>query len=220
MNKIAKVIDHTDIRPEATIKDIKKRCNEAKKYSFHGVCVNPKFTSLVSRELKGTNVKTVVLIDPPMGLSSHKDRLIACKKAKKDGADELDIVLNIIDVKYDRYDKVLKDLKPLCSILPTKVIIGSGFLTDEEIKKVSVIVKKSGAFCIKTATTKDPLENREMKEKVWHLKLMKEYAPGLVVKASGKIKTISDIKRCIKAGAGIVGTSSGVQIMKEILSNK
>lgn len=212
--KIAKTIDHTDIRPEATVKDIKKRCEEAKKYNFHGVCVNPKFTKIVSQELKGTEVKTVILIDPPMGLSSHQERLKICKKAKKDGADELDIVVNIIDVKYERYSNVYKDLKVLCSILPTKVIIGSGFLIDEEIKKVAEIVKKAGAFCIKTATSKDPLENREMKEKALHLKLMRKYAPGLLVKASGNIRTLSDIKKMIAAGADIVGTSSGVEIMK------
>lgn len=213
IKKIASTIDHTDIRPEATTKDIKERCLEAKLYGFHGVCVNPKFVSLVAKELKGTSVKTVVLIDPHMGLSAHAKRLAMCKKAKKDGADELDIVLNVIDVKYDRYDKVLKDLKPLCKMLPTKVIIGSGFLTDDEIIKVSKVVKESGAFCIKTATSKDPLENREMDEKIIHLKLMKKHS-GLVVKASGNIKTVEDVKKALKAGASIVGTSSGVKIMK------
>jgi deoxyribose-phosphate aldolase len=215
IKKIASAIDHTDIRPEATAKDIKNRCLEAKFYGFHGVCVNPKFVSLVAKELKGTPIKTVALIDPYMGLSPHSKRLSMCKKAKNDGADELDIVLNIVDVKYDRYDKVLKDLTPLCKILPTKVIIGSGFLTDEEIIKVSAIVKKAGAFCIKTATSKDPLENREMDEKVIHLKLMKKYS-GLVVKASGNIKTLDDIKKVLRAGASIVGTSSGVKIMKSL----
>ncbi|MGB3988415.1 MAG: deoxyribose-phosphate aldolase [Minisyncoccales bacterium] len=217
MNKIAKAIDHTDIRKEATATDIKNRCDEAKKYGFHGVVVNPKFTSLVSKELKGTDIKTVILIDPPMGLSSHTERVKLCRKAKKDGADELDIVLNIVDVKYDHYDKVLSDLKSLCAILPTKVIIGSGFLTDDEIIKVSKIVKKAGAFCIKTATEKDPLEHREINEKVHHLKLMKENAPGLKVKASGNIRTISDVRKVIKAGVDFIGTSSGIQIMKELL---
>lgn len=214
MNKIAAVIDHTDIRKEATVGDIKRRCQEAIKYGFHGVCVNPKFTSLVNKELKGTQIKTVILIDPPMGLSSHKERMIICKKAKKDGADELDVVLNIIDVKYERYDKILKDLKPICAILPTKVIIGSGFLTDEEIIKVSKIVKEAGAFCIKTATAKDPLENREIKEKIHHLALMRKYAPGLKVKASGNIRTLKEVKQIIKGGADIVGTSSAVEMLK------
>jgi deoxyribose-phosphate aldolase len=216
MKKIASMIDHTNINKKATAKDIKKLCLEAKKYSFHGVCVNPQWTSLASKELENSDVKVVVLIDPPMGLSSSSDRVKVCQKVKKDGGDELDIVMNIVDMKYERYDKILKDLKNVCKILPTKVIIGSGFLTDDEIAKASQLVKKAGAFCVKTATEKDPLENREMKEKAYHLKLMRKNAPGLLIKASGNVRTLDDIKAMIKAGADIVGTSSGVKIMKSL----
>ena len=150
-----------------------------------------------------------------MGLSSHSKRVEMCKKAKKDGADELDIVMNIIDMKYGRYDDILKDLKEICKILPTKVIIGSGYLTDEEIKKASEIVKKAGAFCVKTATEKDPLEHIELKEKAKHLKIMREGAPGLKIKASGKIRTYKDLLMMVEAGADIIGTSLGVEIMKK-----
>ena len=215
LKQIAKVIDHTNIYPKATAKDIKKTCQEAKNYSFRGVCVNPEWVELIDKELKGTGIKKVVLIDPPMGQSSHAQRVKVCKKAKKDGADDLDIVMNIVDLKHGRYDKVLKDLKPICKILPTKVIIGSGYLTDGEIAKASQLVKKAGAECVKTATAKDPLEHRELKEKFWHLKIMRKNAPGLVVKAAGKIKTLKDLKMAVKAGADIVGTSSGVKIIKE-----
>ncbi|MCK5096015.1 MAG: deoxyribose-phosphate aldolase [Candidatus Pacebacteria bacterium] len=211
---IAKYIDHTNIKKEATSKDIIKTCAEAKKYGFRGVCINPKWVKLVSKELEGTDIKTVVLIDPPMGLSSHAQRMKWCQKAKKDGADDLDIVMNIIDLKYERYGKVLKDLKPVCKMQPTKVIIGSGFLTDDEVKKASEIVKKAGAFCVKTATSKDPLEEREIDEKVRHLKIMRKAAPGLLVKASGNIKNKKEVEKAIKAGANIVGTSSGVKIVK------
>jgi len=220
MSKIAKAIDHTDIRKKTTKQDIKKICDEAKEYGFHGVCVNPEWASFVSQELKGTDVKTVILIDPHMGLSSHSERMKICKQAKKDGADELDIVMNIVDMKYERYDKILEDLKPICALLPTKVIIGSGFLTDEEIAKASQLTKQAGAFCVKTATSKDPLENREIKEKSWHIVLMKKNAPGLVIKASGNIRTLQEVKKIMKAGADIVGTSSGVQIMKDLKKKK
>lgn len=216
MKKIAKLIDHTNIELDATAKDIKKTCQEAKEYSFLGVDIRPKWVNLVKKELKGTDIKVVVLIDPPMGLSSHQKRLKMCRKAKKNGADELDVVMNIVDLKHERYDKVLKDLKAICKILPTKVIIGSGYLTDEEIKKASEIAKKAGAFCVKTATEKDPLENRELKEKARHLKIMAKSAPGLLIKASVKIRTLKDLKMMVKAGADIIGTSSGVEIMKEI----
>ena len=90
-------------------------------------------------------------------------------------------------------------------------------MTDEEIVKACQIAKKAGAFCVKTATNKDPLEHRELKEKFYHLKLMKKSAPGLLVKASGKIRTLKDLKDAVKAGADIVGTSAGVKIMKEFL---
>jgi len=211
---IAKIIDHTNIEKNATEKDIIKTCQEAKQYGFRGVDVNPQWVKLVHQQLKGTSIKTVVLIDPPMGLSPHHQRIEMCKKAKQDGADELDVVMNIIDLKYERYDEILADLKKICRILPTKVIIGSGYLTDEEIKKASEIVKKAGAFCVKTATEKDPLDHLELKEKARHLRLMREAAPGLLIKASGKIKTYKDALMMIKAGADIIGTSSGVEIVR------
>ncbi len=217
---IAKIIDHTNIRLNATTKDIKKTCREAKEYDFRGVDVRPKWISLVKKELKGTNIKVIVLIDSPMGQSSYQERLKMCQKAKKDGADELDVVMNIINLKYQRYSEVLKDLRAISKILPTKVIIGSGYLTDEEIKKASEIVKKAGAICVKTATEKDPIENRELEEKARHLRIMKKTASGLLIKASGKIKTLKDLKMMTRAGADIIGTSSGVKIMKELKPKK
>ena len=216
---IAKIIDQTNIKKNATQKEIKRTCEEAKKYGFRGVCVNPKWTKVVKKELSETDIKTVVLIDSPMGLSSHQKRIKLCQKAKKDGADELDVVMNIVDLKYERYQKILKDLKAIAKILPTKVIIGSGYLTDQEIKIASKIVQKSGAICVKTATFKDPLEHRELKEKIRHLKIMKKAAPGLLIKASGNIKTIKDARAVLRAGADIVGTSFGIEIIKSCFKN-
>jgi len=213
--EISKFIDHTNINFKASKKDIQKTCDEAKKYHFRSVCVNPEWVKTAYQKLRDTDIKVVVLIDPPMGLSSHAERVKMCKEAKRNGADELDIVMNIVDLKYERFGKVLKDLKEVSKILPTKVIIGSGYLTDQEIEKASQIVKKAGAFCVKTATFKDPLEHIELKEKAKHLKLMRKGAPGLEIKASGRIKTLKDLKMMIRAGADIVGTSSGVKIMKE-----
>lgn len=216
MNNIAKIIDHTNINPSAVSQDIEKTCKEAKEYGFRGVCVRPEWVKLAKKLLRDSKVKVVVLIDSPMGQSSHSERMKMCKKAKRDGADELDAVMNVVDLKYERYEKVLKDLKEIAKILPTKVIIGSGYLTDEEVGKASEIVKKAGAICVKTATEKDPLEHRELKEKFYHLKIMRKAASGLLVKASGNVKTLKDVKAAIKAGADIVGTSSSVEITKEL----
>ncbi len=220
MKNIAQTIDHTNIAHKATSRQIQKTCSEAKKYGFRGVDVNQQWAGFVADQLQGTNIKTIVLIDPPMGLSPHFKRVEMCKKAKQEGADELDIVINVIDVKYERYDDVLKDLKEICKILPTKVIIGSGYLTDDEIKKASLLVKSAGAFCVKTATEKDPLDNTELKEKAHHIQLMKESAPNLKIKASGSIKTYKDALLMIESGADIIGTSSSVKIMQGFKKSK
>ena len=212
---IAETIDHTNIRLDATIEDIKKTCQEAKDYNFRGVDVRPEWIGLVKKELEGTDIKVIVLIDPPMGESPHQERLELCEKAKNDGADELDVVMNITDLKHQKYNEVLNDLKAISKILPTKVIIGSGYLTEDEIEKASEIVKEAGAICVKTATEKDPIENRELEEKARHIQIMKKAASGLLIKASGKIKTLKDLEMMINAGADIIGTSSGVKIMEE-----
>lgn len=212
---INQYIDQTNIRTDARRQDIINTCKEAKDYQFRGVCVRPKWVKTTAKELKGTGVKVIALIDDPIGLSEHRKRMKICKQAKADGADELDVVVSIPDVKMEKWEKIEKDLKEICNVLPTKVIIGSGYLTDEEIAKVSSIVKTAGAICVKTATEKDPLENRELEEKARHLKIMRKNAPGLLIKASGKIQSIKDFNQMIKAGADIIGTSNGAKIMKD-----
>ncbi|MFA5232495.1 MAG: deoxyribose-phosphate aldolase [Candidatus Paceibacterota bacterium] len=212
---VNKYIDHTNIKLGTKKEDIVKTCREAEEYKFRGVCIRPKWVGAVAKELKRTGIKVVVLIDDPIGLSEHRERVKMCKKAKADGANELDVVVSLPDVKMEKWEKIEKDLKEICRIRPTKVIIGSGYLTDEEIAKVSSIVKTAGAICVKTATEKDPLENRELAEKAKHLKIMRKNAPGLLIKASGKIRSLKDLNQMVKAGADIIGTSQGVKIMKE-----
>lgn len=218
--KINKIIDHTNIQKSVTKSDIIKTCKEAKEYGFRGVCVRPEWIKLASKELKGTKIKLTCLVDPPIGDSPHKKRVQISKRAKKDGANELDIVISIPDVKHERWNEVLKDLKEICRILPTKVIIGSGYLTDEEIKKSSQIVKKAGAICVKTSTEKDPLDHFELKEKARHLKIMRQFAPGLLIKAAGNIKTLKDLKMMVRAGANIIGSSYGVEMIKKLSGKK
>lgn len=212
--KIAAVIDQTNIDTAAVAKDIEKTCREARAFGFRGVCVNPQWVSLAKSELKNTPVKVICLVDPPIGDSSHEQRVQTCKTAMEDGTDELDVVASIPALKHERWSEVFADLAEICDILPTKVIIGSGYLTDEEIVKASEIAKKARAICIKTATAKDPLEHREMKEKFYHLRIMKKAARGLMIKVSGNVKTAKDAKAALKAGADIIGTSSGVSIVK------
>lgn len=215
--EVASRIDHTNIKKDATEQDIIKTCDEAKKYKFRGVDVRPEWVSVVKRELQGTNIKVIVLIDDPMGLSSHEERIEACQKAKQDGADELDVVMNIVDMKYENYDKILRDLSEITEITDTKVIIGSGYLTDREIAKASQLVSQSGAICVKTATDKDPIEHRELEEKGEHIIIMKENAPNLLVKAAGSIRSYENYKMMLIAGADIIGTSSSLAIIEGFL---
>ena len=216
LKETARIIDQTNIRKGASQEDIMKTCEDAKEFGFRGVCVNPEWVRLANQQLIGTGVKVICLIDPPMGNSPHQLRIQECSKAKLEGADELDVVMNIVDFKYERYFNVLGDLKEICQILPTKVIIGSGYLTDTEIRKAAELVKASGAICVKTATEKDPLGHSELTEKSKHLKIMREGAPGLLIKAAGGVKSYADLQIMREAGADIIGTSYGVDIMKEV----
>jgi len=212
---IAKLIDQTFLKKGASEEKMKKVCEETQQYDFRGLCVFPEYTKLAKEFLKNSDVKLTTLIDEPTGKSSTEERFKMAQKAKKDGSDEIDVVMKIDTFKNGKYEEVLNDLKEICKILPTKVIIGSGYLTDEEIKKASEIVKESGAICVKTATLEDPLDNSELAEKAKHVKIMKESAPGLLIKASGAIRTLADLELMVKAGADIIGTSSGIEILKE-----
>ena len=212
---IAKILDQTFLKEDTSDKELKKVAGEARDYGFRGFCVFPKHTKLAKEVLQNSGVKVTTLIDQPTGKSSTKDRLKMVKQAKKDGSDEVDVVMKIDAFKNGKYKEVSDDLKEICKILPTKVIIGSGYLTDEEIKKASEIVKESGAICVKTATLNDPLDHSELPEKAKHVKIMRESAPGLLVKAAGSIRTLADVKMMLDAGADIIGTSSGVEIANE-----
>jgi deoxyribose-phosphate aldolase len=211
---IAAHIDQTNIDVKATANDIKKTCDEVKKFGFRGLCVNPSWVKFVKDELRDTASKVICLVDAPIGDSSHEERMQICLTAKNNGADELDVVASLPNIKHERWEDVYKDLADICKILPTKVIIGSGYLTDSEIAFVSRLVKQAGAICVKTATAKDPLEEREIKEKALHLAIMKKNAPGLLIKASGNVKNIKEAKAYIRAGADIIGTSGGPKIVK------
>jgi deoxyribose-phosphate aldolase len=212
---IAKAIDQTYLKKGANDDEIKRVAEEAKTYGFRGFCVFPEHTKTAKEVLENSSVKVTTLIDEPTGASPHEERIKMVKRAKLDGSDEVDVVMKIDDFKNGKYEEVSNDLKEICRILPTKVIIGSGYLTDEEIKKASEIVKEAGAICVKTATVNDPLDHTELPEKAKHVRIMRESAPGLLVKAAGSVKTLADLEIMIEAGADIIGTSSGVEIVNE-----
>lgn len=210
---IAKIIDHTNLKADAREEDIKKTCQEAKEYGFRSVCVNSRWVGSAKKELAGKDIKVVAVVDWPIGASSTDSRVYQAKQAKKDGADEIDPVLDIGDFKAGNYDLVLKDLKELAKILPTKLIIETGYLTDEEISKVSLLVKEAGCYCVKTSTGIDP--KTDIDKKVAHIRLIREtVGPNFPIKAAGGIRTAQDAQRVVEAGANIIGTSNGVDIAR------
>ncbi|MFH1714490.1 MAG: deoxyribose-phosphate aldolase [Candidatus Nealsonbacteria bacterium] len=212
---ISKIIDQTFLKEEASKEEVKKIALEAKEYGFRAFCILPVHTKLAKSVLSGSSVKVTTLIDQPTGTSPHQKRLDMVMEAKAAGSDEIELVMKIDDFKNQKHKEVSADLKELCQILPTKVIIGSGYLTDAEIKKASELVKESGAICVKTATVDDPLDHSELKEKAKHVKIMRESAPGILVKAAGSIRALADLKLMTEAGADIIGTSSGKEIVDE-----
>ena len=220
MENIAKKIDQTFLKKDASEQELKQVCQETKKYDFRGLCVFPEHTKTVKQELNQTTIKTITLIDEPVGSGSHEQRINMVKKALKDGSDEVDVVMKIDDFKNGKYQEVLDDLKKISLIMPIKVIIGSGYLTDQEIEKASEIVKQAGAICVKTATLKDPLDNSELEEKAKHIRIMKQTAQGLLIKASGAIRSFNDAQIMLKAGADIIGTSSGVEIVDQSMGRE
>jgi deoxyribose-phosphate aldolase len=213
--EIAKLIDQTFLEKGADREKVRKIAEEAKEYGFRAFCVLPEHTKISKEVLKDSGVKVTTLVDAPTGASPHKERMDMVNKAKNDDSDEIELVMKIDDFKNKKYKEVLDDLKELCRILPTKVIIGSGYLTDEEVKKASELVKESGAMCVKTATVDDPLGHSELNEKAKHIRIMSEAAPGILVKASGSIRTLADLEMMTGVGADIIGTSSGVEIINE-----
>jgi deoxyribose-phosphate aldolase len=216
----AKIIDQTFLKKGITEEELREVCEETKQYGFRGLCIFPEYIKLAKKFLAGSGVKLTALVDEPTGYSSHEQRMKIVQKMKEDGSDEADVVIKLDDFKNKKYKEVLEDLEDICRVLPTKVIIGSGYLTDEEIKKASEIVKDAGAICVKTATLDDPLDNSELEEKAKHIKIMRESAPGILVKASGSIRNLSDVQMMVKAGADIIGTSSGVEIVNEELGQE
>ncbi|MDD3102015.1 MAG: deoxyribose-phosphate aldolase [Patescibacteria group bacterium] len=207
MNKldIAKLIDYTNVSPIATSSDIKKLCQEAKKYGFFSVCVTSSRAKLAKSFLKNSSIKLISVVGFPHGTTTSQIKAAEAKQAVENGADEIDMVMNIGAFKEKNYQYVLNEIKMVVkSAKPksVKVIIETCYLTKNEIKKVCQIVKKSGAVFVKTSTGYGPSGAKEE-----DIKLMrKTVGPDFGVKASGGIRDLETILKMIKAGANRIGT--------------
>ena len=208
-----RIIDHTLLAPDATESQIKKICDEAKEHHFASVCVNPSWVSFCAKELKGTDSKVCTVIGFPLGATSTKSKEEELKQAIADGAEELDMVINIGKLK-DHQDEYVENeihaLKQLCGNLVLKVIIETCLLTDEEKVRVCLLAKKAGADFVKTSTGFS--KGGATKEDVALMR--KTVGPEMGVKASGGVRTKEDMEDMIKAGATRIGTSHGCELIK------
>lgn len=209
-----KYIDHTLLKAEATSKDIEKLCKEARKYKFMSVCVNPCFIPLCKELLKGSEVKICTVVGFPLGMMSAASKAFETKQALLEGADEIDMVINIGRLKEGNLDYVKQEiasLKAICKEHVLKVIIETCLLTDEEKVTACKLAKEAGADFVKTSTGFS-----KWGAKKEDIELMrKAVGPEMGVKASGGISNFEEMKQMIDAGATRIGTSRGVTLMEE-----
>lgn len=215
MISIAKLIDHSLLRPDATGPQIIKLCEEAGKHGFYSVCIHPSHIKTAREALFKTHVKISAVIGFPLGMTLPQVKIYEAIESVIIGADELDIVINIGNIKSGAWNAVEREAADIVTATPDvvhKIIIETCYLTDDEKKRVCSIIMNSGAAYIKTstgfgtagATVKD-------------VELIKSITKNKVsIKAAGGIKKLADVRALVNAGAVRIGTSSGVEIMREI----
>ncbi|NLU36830.1 MAG: deoxyribose-phosphate aldolase [Clostridiales bacterium] len=212
----AKYIDHTVLRPETTKATVEKFCREAKEYGFASVCVNPTHVKYAAELLKGSNVKVCTVIGFPLGATTSFVKAAEVRDAIANGAQEVDMVINIGALKDRDYDLVANDIKAVVDAAAgrakVKVIIETGLLTEQEKIKACLLAKSAGADFVKTCTGMNV--GQATPEDIELMK--KTVGPDMEVKASTGIKTREDADKLIRAGATRLGTSSGIAIVKGI----
>lgn len=210
---LAKLIDHTILKPIAQRADIERVCAEARKYGFCSVCINPVWVAYAKQLLKGSDVKVCTVIGFPLGANTSAVKAYETKDALNNGADEIDMVINIGALKDKDYDTVLADIQAVrqaCQGHTLKVIIETSQLTDDEKVKVCEISAQAGADFVKTSTgfTGGGATAADVA-------LMKKSIPAhMQVKASGGVRTREDFDAMVSAGATRIGASSGVKIVE------
>lgn len=215
MNNISLMIDHTLLKPDATKEMIKKLCLEAIEYKFGAVCVNPYYVRYCKGLLIDTDVKVATVIGFALGANTKEIKAMETKDAIENGADEIDMVINIGALKSHDYSVVEEDIKSVVNAANNKalvkVIIETCLLTDEEKKTACRLALEAGADYVKTSTGFSTGG-----AKVEDIKLMKSVVGDkLGIKASGGIKDLKTATELIEAGATRLGTSSGIKILNE-----
>lgn len=212
--KLNKFIDHTLLKPEATEAEIIKVCKEAREYDFASVCVNGYRVPLVAKELKGTDVKVCVVVGFPLGAGTKETKAFETADAIKNGAQEVDMVINIGALKEKNYEAVREDIKAVVDAAKgkalVKVIFETCLLSKDEIEKACVLSKEAGADYVKTSTGFS--KGGALEEDI---KLMrKTVGSDMGVKASGGVRTTEDAETMVNAGASRIGASASIEIVE------
>ena len=213
---IAEYIDHTVLKPTTTVKDVEKLCEEAAQYQFAAVCVPPLFVKKAKEFLSGSSTKVATVIGFPFGYSAIEAKVAEVILAIIDGADELDVVINISAIKNNDWQFLANEINAILPIIKNKnkvikVIIESGILTDEEIIKCCDLYGAAGVDFMKTSTG-----YAEKGASVEAVKLMRKHlADNVLIKASGGIKNFVFAKQLIEAGSNRLGCSSSITIIQE-----
>ncbi len=216
MKPLNEYVEHTLLKQDCTKDDLIKLFNEAKEHKFLGVCVNPAYVSLAKENLAGSGVKIVTVVGFPLGASKSEVTAFEAKTAIEDGADEIDMVMNVSAMKSKDYDYIVRDVKMVkeaCGKTNLKVILETDLLTKEEIAKACELCVEAGADLVKTSTgfVKGGVGAKPEDVKIMH----DIVAPhGMEVKASGGVRSKEDAIAVIEAGATRIGTSSGIKIVE------
>ncbi len=212
---LAKMIDHTLLKPEATQDQIAQLCFEARKYGFASVCINPTWVSLCAQLLQGSSVKVCTVIGFPLGATAPEVKAFETQNALEHGATEIDMVINIGALKARDLELVAKDIRGVVTAAHArgaivKVIIEAVLLTDEEKTIACLLSKEAGADFVKTSTG-----FASGGATVHDVELMRRtVGPEMGVKAAGGVRTFEDAEKLIKAGATRIGASAGVKIIQ------
>ena len=214
----AKFIDHTLLKPESTRQQIDQIIDEAKEYNFKSICVNPTHVKYAAERLNDSDVLVCTVIGFPLGATTTATKIFETEDAIKNGASEIDMVINIGALKDGRFEDVQKDIEGVVGAAngkTVKVIIETVLLSDEEKVKASELAKAAGADFVKTSTGfagggATPEDVKLMKDTV---------GDELEVKASGGVRNLEDFNKMIDAGATRIGASAGVQIIQGLESD-
>jgi deoxyribose-phosphate aldolase len=214
-HNIASSIDHTLLRPDATAEDVRKVCHEAREYEFASVCVNPYWVPLVAAELAGSPVKVCTVVGFPLGANSTAIKVAETEAAVRDGAQEIDMVLNIGELRGGNHDAVRQDIQAVVAAAHhggaiVKVILETALLDDNQKTIGSTLSQQAGAEFVKTSTGFSTHGAT-----VHDVALMrKAVGAEMGVKASGGIRTLEDLKNMVAAGATRIGASASVRIIE------